>query len=418
MSWLKLVMVLGVLSLLAAGILALYSMTPASVRGAAPTSGATDPSLGDTFTDEQISRHAAFRSPSYLGFALSTLLPLIALVLLARGPFRDLVERVEGLRGGWAVHAIVLALVLTGILALVTLPIGFVRGYAMQHAWGLSTQGLGGWFTDQSKGLLVGGVIAAVSVIAFYAVVRAAPNTWWLWGWAAFTFLTAGLAFLYPVTIAPLFNRFTPLEDQALVQRIKDHGEEVGVTIDEVLVSDASRRTTGENAYVAGLGATKQVVIYDNLLESGTADETVFVVAHELGHRAENHVLKGVALSSLGLLLGFGALYLLARSSSVWSWAGASGVADLRALPLLLLFLSAATLVLMPLENGISRRFEAHADEIAIDLTGDPDTAVATFRRLAFKNIADLDPPRPLVWALFSHPPIPERIRSFVSVSG
>lgn len=418
MSWLRFVIVMGGLSLAAASVLALYSTTPASVREAVPSDRATDPGLGATFTEDQIERHAAFRAPSYVAFALGSVLPLVALVLLARGPFRELVARVTGLPGGWPVHAIVVALALAGILALVTLPIGFVRGYAMQHAWGLSTQDLTGWLIDQAKGLAVGGVIIAVAVLAFYGVVRAAPHSWWVWGWAAFTLLTASLAFLYPVAIAPLFNRFAPLEDEALVQRIKDHGNELGVSIDEVLVADASRRTTAENAYVAGLGATKQVVIYDNLLESGTDDETLFVVAHEMGHRAENHVLKGVVLSSAGLLAGFGVLYLLAQRSSIWSWAGASGVADLKGLPLLLLFLSLATLVLMPLENTVSRRFEAHADRIAIELTGDPDTAVATFRRLAFKNIADLDPPRPLVWALFTHPSIPDRLRSFVSVSG
>jgi STE24 endopeptidase len=412
-TWLRFALVIGALSLAAAGGLALYSRTPADVRAAVPPSAATDPALGARFTEEQIARHGTYRAPTYLAFALTTVLPIAALLLLARGPFAALVGRIEGLRGGWALHAAALAATVTVILALVALPLQYVRGFAMQQAWGLSTQDALGWVTDQGRALLVGAVVAMVAAVAFFGVVRAAPRTWWLWGWGVFTLLTALLVFLYPVVVAPLFNRFTPLDDPSLVARIKEHGVQAGVPIDEVLVADASRRTTAENAYVAGLGATKRMVLFDTLLDS-SEDETVFVAAHELGHRAENHVLKGVLASSAGLLAGFGALYLMSRSGAPWRWGGAEGVSDLRAIPLLLTFLLTAGLVLLPLENALSRRFERHADEIAIELTGDPDTAVGAFRRLAFKNIADLSPPAPIEWALFTHPPIPERIGSFL----
>jgi STE24 endopeptidase len=154
------------------------------------------------------------------------------------------------------------------------------------------------------------------------------------------------------------------------------------------------------------------MVLYDTLIRSGSPRETEFVAAHELGHAAENHVLKGVALSSVGLLAGFGMLAFVAARAAPWRWAGAEGIADLRAIPLLLLFLAVASLVALPVENAVSRRFEARADRIAIELTGDPDTAVRSFRRLAFSNLADLRPPRPAVWLLYTHPPIPDRIRA------
>jgi STE24 endopeptidase len=414
-SWYRYALIVGVLALAAAGAVALYSRTPAEVRAAVPPPDATDPVHGARFGEEQIARHAAFRAPSYLAFLFAALLPIAAALLLARGPFSALARRAEALPGGWPVHAAVLALAITVLLAVVALPLQYVRGFAMQQAWGLSTQDSAAWFLDQARGLLVAGVIAIVSAVAFFGVVRAAPRTWWLWGWGTFSLLTVLLVFLYPVAIAPLFNRFTPLEDPSLVARIKAFGEAVGVPIDEVQVSDASKRTTAENAYVAGLGATKRMVLYDTLVESNPEDEIAFVAAHELGHRAENHVVKGVLISSLGLLAGFAALYLLARNGALWRWGGAPGVADVRALPLLLAFLLVSTLVLLPLENALSRRFESRADAIALELTGDPDPAVRAFRGLAFKNIADLDPPGPIVWTLFTHPPIPERIRSFLS---
>jgi STE24 endopeptidase len=292
----------------------------------------------------------------------------------------------------------------------VALPLGYVRGYVIQKAWGLSTQSGPAWLLDQVKGLGVSVVIAAIAAVAFFGLVRWQPHTWWLWGAGAFTILTAALVFLYPVAIAPLFNRFTPLADTALVQRIEDVAGRAGVEVDEVLVADASRRSTAENAYVAGLGATKQVVLYDTLLANGSGDETLFVVAHELAHESEDHVLKNVGLSAVGLVLGFGVLAWLVTRGPLLAWTGASGLADLRVIPGLVLFATVAGLLLTPVQSAVSRSFEGAADRIAFELTGDPDPAVRAFRRLALANIADLRPPAAAVWLLYSHPPIAERI--------
>jgi STE24 endopeptidase len=406
--WIALLIALSFTSAL---VVALASRTPESVREAKPGDEANDPSLGPNFTDEQIARHGAFRGPGYLSFVLVTALQLLTLVALARGVFGDLYEVIRRIPGGWWLHALVAGAAVALILTLVTLPMGYVRGYANARAWGLSTQDLGGWLSDNAKGALIGMVLAGISALAFFAVVRWQPRFWWVVGWGAFTLLTVALTFLYPVAIAPLFNKFTPLADQQLATEIRALADEAGMKVDEVLVSDASRRTTAENAYVAGLGATKQVVVYDTLLSAGPRD-VKFVVAHELGHRKENHVLKNVVIASLGLLIGFAVLAWLVGRGSVLGWSGASGVSDLRALPALLLFAAIAGLLTLPLESAISRAFESTADDIAIELTGDQDTGVRSFRRLAFANIADLRPHPAAVWTLFSHPPIPDRIRA------
>jgi STE24 endopeptidase len=415
MTWPKLLVIVGLASLLSAGVLALVSRAPASIRNDKPGPEATSPELGARFTDEQIARHGAYRGPGYLAFAFRAVLPILLLVLLARGPFRNLVDPISDWRGGWVTKALFLGALLAVLTTLATLPVSFVSGHVVQRAWELSTQSVGGWAVDQLKGLAIGAVVAAASAVAFIGVVRWQPRTWWLWGWLTFTALTALLVFLYPVVIAPWFNKFTPLEDRPLRNRIVTLGREAGVDIGRVEVADASKRTTAENAYVAGIGSSKRLVLYDTLLEAGGEDETLFVVAHELGHKKENHVLKGVAVSSVGLLVGFGVLYLLSKNDGIWSWAGAEGVGDLRALPLLLLYLVVAGLVLLPVESTLSRRNEETADRIALELTEDPNTAVATFRRLAFANLADLRPPRIAVWALFGHPPIPDRIGSAIA---
>jgi STE24 endopeptidase len=403
-----------VLTLVGTGIVAWASRAPASLRDAETPPGATDPSLGARFSEEQVARGEALRRPGYLSFAVMTVLQLATLLILARGPMGKLLAVLERLPGGWPVRALLAGVSLALILFLLGLPIGYVRGYVVQHDWGLSTQELGGWLSDQFRGLLVSSVTLAVAAVAFFGVVRWRPGTWWLWGWGVFTALTVVLVYLYPVLIAPLFFKFTPVEDQTLANEIKALAQEAGIDVDEVLVADASRRTTAENAYVAGFGSTRQVVVYDTLLTGGGEAETLFVVAHELGHTKENHVLKNIALASLGLLASFALLGWLGRNASLWEWAGAQGVGDLRALPLLAAFALTMGIVLLPAENTLSRSFERRADDWAISLTGDADTGVRAFRRLAFANIADLEPPTVAVWALFSHPPIPERIEFFL----
>jgi len=410
----RVVIVIVILALVAAGVVGFVSRAPASLRNAEPGPDAADPARGAAFSDELIARGDAFRKPAYLSFALGMLLQLATLLLLARGPMGGLIDALERVPGGWAVRTMLAGAALAAILALVALPLSFVRGYVVQHDWGLSTQDVGGWLSDQGRALLVAAVTMAVAALAFFAVVRWRPGSWWLWGWAAFTLLTIVLAYLYPVVIAPLFFKFTPLADEDLARRITSIAEEADIEVDEVLVADASRRTTSENAYVAGFGATKQVVVYDTLLEAGGTDETLFVVAHELGHQRERHIIKNIVAASLALLVAFAVLGVLGRGGSPWSLAGAEGIGDLRALPLLVAFALFAGLVLLPAENLLSRTFERQADAAAIDLTADSDAGVRTFRRLAISNIADLDPPSLAVWTLFTHPPILERIEFFL----
>jgi STE24 endopeptidase len=403
--------VLGILALVSAALLGYLSRAPASLRRAEPPPGAVDPANGARFGELARQRSAAYNRASYAGFFIGAALRVAALVVLALGLWRRIVEALEVVPGGWPMHALLLACTVVVLLSVVTLPLAYVRGHVIEHAWGLSTQGLGGWLADRLRSLAVGCCTTGVAAVAFFGVVRWQPRTWWVWGWAAFTLLTILAVWLWPVVVAPLFNRFSPLGRGPLAAEVTGMAQRAGVDIDAVLVADASRRTRAQNAYVAGLGETKRVVLYDTLLDAGERRETLWIVGHELGHAASRHVVKGIALSAAGLLVGFGALAWLAARPGAWAWAGATGIDDLRVIPVLLLVVTVAGLVGLPVENAVSRAFERRADTIAIELTGDADAAVRVLRRLALRNIADLDPPQWARLLLYSHPPIPERIR-------
>lgn len=416
MTFTRAVLIALLLSCVASLVVGWVSRAPGEIRRP-PSVGADEPSE-DGFTDAEVNRHAAYRGPLYLAMLLALCVQIAFLLLLRGAPIARVVAWAEGLPGGWATTtaAVVGTVTLAGWI--VVLPLSFVRGYLIQRAWHLSTQQPGGWFVDLLKGEAVSLVIAMVAGLAFFGCVRAQPRTWWLWSAAAFTLLTALLVFLYPVVVAPLFNRFTPLDDPGLVARIQQLGREIGVEVDQVLVADASRRSTAENAYVAGLGATKQLVLYDTLLRSGSEEETLFVVAHEMGHQAENHVLKSLLLSAVGLFAGFAALAWLVSRPAFLDWSRASGIGDLRLIPALLVVAIVGGLVTLPFQNAVSRRFERRADQIAFRAIEDPVPAVGAFRRLAIANIADLRPHPFVEWLLYSHPPVGERIRSARTEAG
>lgn len=408
---------LVVLALASALVLAVASRVPERIREAEPGSDATDASHGADFADEDVARHGAYRRPAYLSLGLSIVLQVVALVVLARSIVPRVADAVASWPGGWLTQVAVVTAVVIVTMTLVAIPMSYIRGFEMEHAWGRSTQTSLAWINDQGRSLAVGLVTSIITAVAFFGLVRAFPRSWPVWGWAVFSVLTLVFAFLWPILIAPLFNKFTPLEPGPLRERIVQLGNDAGVKLDDVLVADASKRTTAENAYVAGIGASKQMVFYDTLLEAGDEDETAFVAAHELGHEVHSHIWKGIALTSVGLVIAFAGLKWLAGRDELWSWAGASGIADPRALPLLILLTVVATFVFLPLQNGISRSFEREADRVAISLTDDPDTAVKVYRRLAFSNLSDLRPPGPAVWALFTHPPIDERIENVLSAA-
>ncbi len=377
-----------------------------------PSAADFDPSLRDGFTDTQMRRAEAYRRPGYVALAGGLAVQLMALLLVGRALLGPLATAAENRGLPFPVRAVGVGVALAGILFLAGLPVGFVRGYVVEHAWGLSTQGPLGWLSDQSRSLLVSVVVTGVTAGVFFTLVRWRPSSWWVWGWASFSALTVIMAYVWPLIVATLFNRLTPLQDRDLASKIEQLAADADVDIDSVLVADASRRSTAENAYVAGIGSSRRVVLYDTLLE-GEERQTLFVVAHELGHEAGKHIAISLVLASAGLFLGFGALRSL-QGSSVWGWGGAEGLADIRAIPLLAAFALVASLLTAPASNLVSRRFERQADAFAVDLTDDPDAAVASFRRLALNNISDLEPPQIIVWLLYTHPPIRERIRALV----
>jgi STE24 endopeptidase len=299
------------------------------------------------------------------------------------------------------------AVVVLGRLA--TLP---VSAYAevVRHRYGISTRSWGLWLRDVAVSTAISAVLTALALAAFLWLVRRAPRTWWAWAAAvAAGFVVVG-SFLYPVVIEPAFNRFEPLPPGELRTELLDLAEENGTPVQDVLVSDASRRTTALNAYVSGFGSTRRIVLYDTTLERLSDEEVESIVAHELGHVVHGDVLTGTLVGALGTAAA------VALSGWLLSWtpllrrAGAQSPADPAVVPLVLLLLSVGGLLSTPVQNLVSRQVEARADLRALDLTGDAGAFIDMQRELAATNLSDPDPPAAWQWFFGSHPTGAQRI--------
>jgi STE24 endopeptidase len=299
------------------------------------------------------------------------------------------------------------------VRAAVGLPFS-VRAYRQDARAGLATQRLGGFLRDWAKARAVGLVLVGLPVTALVLGARWRPPGWPLVAAVAAVLLVLALAVAGPVLIEPLFNRFRPLEPGPLRARLLELAAAMGVPVRDVLVADASRRTTRVNAYVSGLGRTRRVVVYDTLLASagsaGAADEVALVAAHELAHVRHRDVLLGTLGSAALAAVSVLAVVALFDLGGVRRAFAVTGLGDPLAVPGLLLLAALGGLLAAPVASAISRWAEARADWVALEVTRDPVTAVAVERRLALENRADLRPNRLLVALFASHPVTMARI--------
>jgi STE24 endopeptidase len=351
--------------------------------------------------------HGAVRPPAYVSLGLGM---AVAVVLGLTPIGARIVSAVAApLGGGWGWRVLLGTISLTAIGRLLVLPFD-ARAEAAQRRFGLSTQTWGSWGVDVAKGYGVGLVLTLLMLFGVVGLARWSPQWWWSLGAAFGALLVVVVSFAYPVVVEPVFNSFTSMPAGELRTSLLSMAARDGVPARDVLVADASRRTSSLNAYVSGFGATRRIVVYDTLLKDASPDEVRLIVAHELGHAKAGDVLRGTFVGALGVAVAVCLLGLLLR----WPWlldqAGVGGPADARGVALLLALVALISFATGPAESLLSRRIEARADLHSLNLTREPAEFVAMQRRLAITNLSDLDP-APLVFGLFStHPTAPQRI--------
>jgi STE24 endopeptidase len=351
------------------------------------------------FSEAQIEKAEGFRTGQLWIFVAQTAVGLGVLALIARRP----PERLAGLRRPVVAGAAVAAAisVATGAAAL---PLSAVARERAKDV-GLVTQDWLGYAGDVAKAQAIGAGFAALGGAALVFGMRRFGARWWLPGAAVVVAFGAMTTYANPIVLDPLFNDFERLPRGELRADVLELARKAGVDVGEVYEMDASRRTTAANAYVTGLGRTKRVVLYDNLIKDFTPGETRLVVAHELGHVHHQDVRNGLIWLAVVAPFGMWAAAVLAERI-----APRGGALGPRAVPAVALSLALVVPLVTIVSNQLSRDVERRADAFSLELTRDPGTFIAFQRRIAIKNVSDPDPPALARFLLGTHPSTVQRL--------
>ena len=312
------------------------------------------------------------------------------------------------------VNYLIAGLVFFAVIGLVEvsmgLPFDYYHSFVLEERYGFNTKTLKIWLSDLIKSMLVVIIIGTFLLCTLLLMVKYAGQNWWIWAWAIFLCFQLLMTVLYPTIIAPLFNKFTPLEDSELKDNIKRLAEEEGLNVGGIYQMDATRRTRHTNAYFSGLGRAKRIVLFDSLIQSHSQDEILAILAHEVGHLKKNHIKKQlIIIAFVSLLLFFMASKLLTWNVIYESF-GFSNMPCYVGLFLVGILWEPVNFFISPIGMAISRRFEREADFYSLGIVKTAKPLTTALKKMAKENLSNLRPHPIYVCFNYSHPPLLQRI--------
>jgi STE24 endopeptidase len=290
------------------------------------------------------------------------------------------------------------------LIQLILLPLAYYRGYIIEHRFGLSNQTLAMWFSDYLKENGISILISSMGMTGIYALMVYIPKYWWIISSVVLAIFIVAITYLYPILIDPLFYKFEKLKDTDFQEQIINIAGKAGIEVKEVLVADASRKTNKANAYFTGIGGSKRIVVFDNLINNFSRKETLNVIAHEIGHWYNWHIFKSIII---GIISGTAGLFLI---NAVFTYSNMVG--DFKSILIIILLISIISFLSLPLQNAVSRTFERQADNFAMKATENPDAQIQLMLKLAESNLSNVSPHWYIKYFLYSHPPVMERIEA------
>jgi STE24 endopeptidase len=335
----------------------------------------------------------------------------ILLLVFIFGGLLGLYDRwISSLSGSFVAGGLLFFLFLTLVQTLLEIPFSLYHTFRIENRYGFNTITGRLWLEDLLKSTILSVVLLCLLVSGAFLLIRWSPGFWWLWVWAFVSTVTIFLMYLSPYVIEPLFYKFSPVGEEGLEEEIRAMMEKAGVKVSRVMQVDASRRSRHSNAYFTGIGRVKRIVLFDTLLTQMNHREILAILAHELGHWKNGHILKRLILIESGELLLF---YLAFR---LLEWGGLPGLiglaqASFPAQLVILMFLgSLVAFPFTPLSSWLSRRHEWQADRFACELSGAPDALATALIKLSGENLANLHPHPIYAKFYYSHPPVVERV--------
>jgi STE24 endopeptidase len=297
------------------------------------------------------------------------------------------------------------------LVSLPGLPLEWWAQFRLEERFGFNKSTVKLWVSDKVKGLVIGLIIGFPLIYLILDLVTWVGDAWWIWGFFLFFAFQLLMMVIYPMWIMPLFNKFTPLPEGELRERLMDLANRTGFQASTIQVMDGSRRSSHSNAFFTGFGRFRRIVLFDTLIEQLRRPELEAVLAHEIGHYKKGHIPRMLVLSAVMVFLAFWAIAYLARSE--WFYAGfgfaAEGATVAPAFLLFALLSGLVTFWLTPVFNLLSRKHEYEADDFARKAMGEPGPLVGALQKLSEKNLSNLTPHPLYSGFYYSHPTFLER---------
>ena len=340
---------------------------------------------------------------------------ILILLFVASGLSLTLQHYLEGFISNSYLLFIAFIIVTGAAAGIIFFPVNYYTEFYLEHKYNLSNQTFLKWIWENTKTLLVSGAISIPVLLIFFYSLNKFNLLWWLPFAIILFVISVILARIVPVFILPIFYKIVPVENVDLINRIRALAGGAGIKVENVYKFNLSKNTKKANAAFTGIGKSKRILLGDTLLESYSADEIETVIAHELGHYKRKHIIKNILI---GTASSFLTLFLIAYLYNLsLSWFGFTTVVQIAAIPLLSLWAMIISLILNPLSNMLSRKFEYEADEYAIHSTNKREAFIATLEKLTDQNLGDREP-HPLVeWFFYSHPSIKNRVAALKRIS-
>ncbi|MEA3357826.1 MAG: M48 family metallopeptidase [Thermodesulfobacteriota bacterium] len=335
---------------------------------------------------------------------------ILMLLILLSGFLPWLVELINTCCSDFISGGLLFFATLAFISTLFDVPFSLYHTFVIEERYGFNTKTVKLWILDWLKGIALSIILGGIFLFFLLLLLRYMENYWWFFAWIILSVFELIIMWLYPVLIAPIFNKFEPISNEELKDKIVNLMSKAGLGVKGIFQMDAGIRSKHTNAYFTGLGKTKRIVLFDTLLKSHPDDEILSILAHETGHWIKKHIIKQLILMEAMSFIGLFIIAKLLDWHHIYQTFGFEGKIPYAGLFLVPVLLAPIGYFLSPAGSAISRKYEKEADTVAVSLTGDAEPMISALIKLSAENLSNLVPHKIYSWFNYSHPAPVDRI--------
>ena len=358
------------------------------------------------------------RSQQYLSkntrfsYIVSSVNLIIILLVIYLGLFNNIDLWVRGLGFSPIITGLLFFGFLFIIQDIISTPFSLYSTFIIEEKFGFNKTSPKTYIIDKIKGYFILTILGGIILSALLYFFETFGTFAWLYAWVVISGFLILIQPLFTLIIAPMFNKFTPLEDGELKQRITDYADKNNFPISRIDVMDGSRRSSKSNAYFSGLGKNKRIALFDTLIEKHSIEELLSIIAHEVGHFKHRHNIKGIVLGVIQSGLMFFILSIFLNNPKLFAAFNMQNLSVYASLLLFSLLYSPVDLIMSFISNNISRKHEFEADAFAKKSIGTEESLIEGLKKLTVTNLGNLSPHFFTVWLNYSHPPVLDRIHA------